>query len=120
MRLRTPALPAVSAAAPSALHPGAGRELRSSNQYLCCDPEFGVQSPDHSDRECSLAIEHLGNACTRAKQRFQVLARQPLLFHSEPNGLNWVGPVDWLVLRLVGVNQGCEYIQAITARRATP
>ena len=45
----------------------------------------------------------------RRGDRLQIFARQPLLFHSKSDGFYWVGPVNRLVLRFIGVNQGCEH-----------
>ncbi len=76
-----------------------------------------MQSPNHPNRERTLAIEHLRDTGTITKQRLQILARQSLLFHSKSDGVNRVWTINRLMLRFVNVNQGSKHIKAIAIGR---
>src|SRR5712692_3989610 len=79
-----------------------------------------MQSPDHADRQATLAIEHLGNTRTRSDQRLKVLARQSLLRHPEFDRFDRVGRINGKMRRLVSVDQGCEHVETIARRGTQP
>ena len=77
-----------------------------------------MQAADHRNRQSALSIQNLGDAGARAYNLLQVPSREPLLLHTEFDGLNGIRWVHWVVLRLIGIDEGREHIQSVTVGRS--
>jgi hypothetical protein len=77
-----------------------------------------MQAPDHANRQAALAVQDLRNARSRSDERFQVLAREPLLFHGELDRLDRIRRLHRVMLGLVGIDKRCQHIETVALRRA--
>ncbi len=77
-----------------------------------------MQPPDHADRQAAFPIQHLCNARPRADERLQIPAREVLLLHPELDRLDRIGRIHRVVLGLIGIDQGCQYVEPVAIRRA--
>ena len=78
-----------------------------------------MQSPDHSERQRPLAVEHFTDAVAAADIRDEIPGFQSLVLHVAPDGLDRVRKVDRVMLRLPRFDQGHERVNpAVLAMRA--
>src|SRR5260370_31169121 len=91
--------------------------MRSPNQKIGGNAELRPDTADHRDRERPLARHYLRNTCPAADDRFEILSRQALLLHPEPDSSNRIGSVNNVMLRFVGVYQSGQNIQFLACRR---
>ena len=64
-----------------------------------------VQTLDHLQTQAALAVENLGHTTTGADVRLQIFGGEPLLFHSELNGVDRVCGADRVMLALIRLNE---------------
>ena len=117
-------------------------DLLGSSDQLEGDPLITKIRPSSSTREglistsaemprrsCRrLIISSIGRVCGSAPpkhgpcpdDRFKVLPRKTLLLHAELDRLNRIGWVHWIVLRLIGIEQRCQHIEAIALGCSAP
>jgi hypothetical protein len=73
-----------------------------------------MQAADHRDRQSTAAVQDLGDARAGSDDGLQILAGEALLLHPELDGLNRIGGVDRMVLILIRIDQGCQYVEPVS------
>src|ERR1019366_3781399 len=77
-----------------------------------------MQSTNHRDGQTALAGQNLRDPSAGSNYFLQVLSCQPLLFHPEPDGFDWVWRVHRKIPFLVCRDQGREHVKPVALRRA--
>ena len=75
-----------------------------------------MQTADHCDRQAPSPVQNLGDARPRPDNALQILAGEALLLHPKFYGLDRIWGIDWMVLILIGVDQGRQDIEPIPFR----
>ena len=77
-----------------------------------------MQTPDHTDGQSAFAVEDLSDASPRADEFLQVPPCEFLLRHPEFDRLNWIRWIHWIVLRLIGIDEGRKHIEPVAIARS--
>src|SRR5437016_14572666 len=94
---------------------GSGRTSPSGlDERFRRDPKSLMQTPDHFQRERSLAVQHFMDSIPAADIRDQVARLQRVLVHMILDRFDRVRKVQRVVLALEGLHQRSKHVNAIT------
>jgi hypothetical protein len=74
------------------------------------------QRPHHLNREFPFLVENFRHTAPPSKNLSEVRWLEIELFHAKLYGFNRIGRVDLIVLLLISLHQGDQYVQAVSRK----